>query len=106
MGIQAKRWDISFLNSIFAVHIANFIPLYAFERSRWSQYMTPCDCLDKVSVQFLPTDANRKGGTLDKSLFMLDLGQTTVQFHTPTAAFYSYLVLQVSLIGCHGTTSV
>ena len=68
--------------------------------------MTPCDCLDKVSVQFLSTDANRKGGTLDKSLFILDLGQTSVQFHTPMAAFYSYLVLQVSLIGCYGRTSV
>ena len=44
--------------------------------------MTPCDCLDKVSVQFLSTDANRKGGTLDKSLFMLDLVQTTVVSHT------------------------
>ena len=47
-----------------------------------------------------------KGGTLDKSLFILELLQIPVQFHPPTAAFSSYLVKQVSLIGCHGTTLV
>ena len=62
--------------------------------------------LRKVSVQFWPTDTNWKGGALDKSLFILDLGQITVQFHPPTVASYSNLVLQVSLIGCHGTTLV
>ena len=49
------------------------------------------DCLEKVSVQFLPTGINWKGGTLDMSLFILDLGQIIVQFHIPTAAI-SYLV--------------
>ena len=39
-------------------------------------------------------------------LFILDLGKITVQLHPPTAAFYSHLVLQVSLIGCHGKTPV
>ena len=48
--------------------------------------------LKKVFVQFLPIDTNWKGGTLDKDLFILDLGQITVQFHPPTADFSSYLV--------------
>ena len=48
--------------------------------------------LKKVSVQFLPTDTNWKGGTLDKSLFILELGKIAVQFHPPTTEFFSYLV--------------
>ena len=70
------------------------------------QVTTDYDCFKKVSVQFLPTDANWKGGTLDKRLFILVLGQITVQFHPPTATFSSYLVSQVSLIDCHGTMLV
>ena len=53
--------------------------------------MTQHDCFEKVFVQFLPADPNWKGGALDKSLFILDLGQIAVQYHPPTAAF-SYLV--------------
>ena len=45
-----------------------------------------------VFVQLLRTDANWKGGTLDESLFILEMGQITVQFHPPTTAFSSYLV--------------
>ena len=48
------------------------------------QFTTHYDCFKKVSVQFLPTDTNWKGGTLDKSLFILVLGKITVQFHPPT----------------------
>ena len=68
--------------------------------------MTHYNYFEKVFIQFLSTDTNWKGGTLDKSLFILDLEQITVQFHPPTAAFSFYLVQQVSLIGCHGTTLV
>ena len=39
-----------------------------------------------------PTDTKWKSGTLDKSLFILEFQQITVQFHPPTAAFSSYLV--------------
>ena len=56
------------------------------------QVTTHYDCFKKVSVQFLPTDTNWKSGTLDKSLFILELGQITVQFHPPTTAFSFYLV--------------
>ena len=68
--------------------------------------MTHYSCFENVLIQFLSTDTNWKGGTLDKSLFILDLRQIAVQSHPPTAAFSSYLVQQVSLIGCHGTTLV
>ena len=50
------------------------------------------DCFKTVSIQFLPTDTNWKGGKLDKSLFVLELGHITVQFHLPTATFCFYLV--------------
>ena len=56
------------------------------------QVTTHYDCFKMVSVQFLPTDTNWKSGTLDKSLFILELGQITVQFHPPTTAFSFYLV--------------
>ena len=46
----------------------------------------------KVSAQFSATDTNWKGGTLDKSLFILQLGQIAVQCHPPTAALSPYLV--------------
>ena len=46
--------------------------------------MTFYDCFEKVSVQFLLIDTKRKGGTLDKSLFILDSDQT--------AEIFSYLV--------------
>ena len=57
--------------------------------------MTHYDCFEKVSVQFLSTDTKGKGGPLDKSLFILDLGHIEVQVHSSTAAC-SYLVQQVS----------
>ena len=53
--------------------------------------MTHYDCFEKVSVQFLSTDTNWKGGTLDKSLSILALAQITVQFHPPVTEFFSYL---------------
>ena len=56
------------------------------------QVTTLYDCFQKVTVQFFPTDTKWKGGTLDKSFFILELGQITVQFDPPTAAFSSYLV--------------
>ena len=108
--MQGMRSNISFSNDIFAVHIADFIPIYAI--CLWSdlvnleQVRNHCDCLEKVSVQFLPTDTNWKGETLNKNLFILDLGQISVQFQPTTAEFYFYLVLEVSLIGSHGLTSV
>ena len=49
------------------------------------------DCLEKVSVPFLPIDTKWKGRTLNESLFILDSGQITVKFHKPMATF-SYLV--------------
>ena len=59
------------------------------EQSRClEQVTTHCDGFEKVSVQFLPTDTNWKGGTLDNSLFILDLGQITAQFYPPTPAFF------------------
>ena len=45
-------------------------------------------CFEKISFQFLPTDTNWKGGALAESLFILDLGQITVQFHPTMAAFF------------------
>ena len=107
--MQDTRNNKSLPNGIFAVHIADLQPIYAFRAIPLTQDLqvrTHCDCLERISIQFLPTDTNWKGGKLDKNLFILDLGQITIQFHPLTAAFYSYLVLQVILIGCHGTTSV
>ena len=85
------------INCVFPVHVGDLMPIYAFRVIPLTK---------KASVQFLPADMNCKGGTLDNSLFILDLGQITVQFHPPMAAFAFYLVQQVSLIGCHGTTLV
>ena len=70
------------------------------------QVTTHYDCFKKVSVQFLLTDTHWKGGTLDKSLLISELGQVTVKLHSPTAAFSFYLVQQVSSIGCHWTRLV
>ena len=38
------------------------------------QVTTHCDCFKKVSNQFLLADTNWESGTLDKSLFILELG--------------------------------
>ena len=56
------------------------------------QFTTHYECFKKVSVQFLSTVTNWKGGTLDKSFFILELGKITVQVHPPTTAFPYYLV--------------
>ena len=78
--MQGMRSNISLRNSIFAVHIADVISLYAFRAIPLtkSKLGTHCDFLEKVSVQFLPTDTNWIGWALDKTLFILDLGQITV----------------------------
>ena len=56
------------------------------------QVTTHYDCFKKVSVHFLPIDTKWKDGTLDKNLFILELGQITVHSHPPTTAFSSYLL--------------
>ena len=46
------------------------------------------DCLEEVSVPFLPTDTNWKGRKLDKSLTILGSGQITVS-HTIAIVWFT-----------------
>ena len=84
-----RRTEILFL----LLTLLTIYPYMFQSDSFWlEQSKTHYDCFKKVSVQFLSTVTNWKGGTLDKSLFILELGKIAVQFHPPTTEFFSYLV--------------
>ena len=66
--------------------------------------MTYYDCFEKVPVQLLLPDTSFKGGTLDKSLFILGLGQIQYSFtHLRQHVLFS---VKVSFIDCHRTALV
>ena len=52
------------------------------------QVTNHCNCLEEVSVPFLPTDANLKSRKLDKSLTILGSGQITVS-HTIAIVWFT-----------------
>ena len=81
---------------------------YMFQSDSFElEQFTTHDCFKKVSVQFFSTVTNWKGGTLDKSLFILELGKITVQVHPPTYNCISFLFSVIgSLMGCRETTLV
>ena len=73
---------------VFAVHITDLIPIYVFRAIPLTQRK-----LQLIMIA-LKKDLRSVSGndTLNKNLFILELGQIIVQFHLSTGALSSYLV--------------
>ena len=73
---------------VFAVHVTDLIPTYIFRAIPLTQRML------RLIMIALKKDLRSVSGndTLDKNLFILELGQIIVQFHPSTGALSSYLV--------------
>ena len=65
-------------------------------------------CFEKISVQFLLTGTNRKGGIFNESLLNFDLGSLQNSFPHQSMFFKSIPLLMIgkNLIGCHIATLV